>query len=201
MTRIRIIGLALVAASALSAGGAASASAFTEFVAKPSGQSVTASQSELHTFTIGGASVTCKSAVFTGTAPAEKFTVFEMNPAYSECSAFGFVGSKAKMNECKFAMHITGVVDVKCPTGKEIEIEVNNGGPCIVKIPAQTGLKKLEYVNVTGKNGRASVEAKINIKKIAYTSNRKGVGCPAQAEEATYTGGSVAEGSGTLEVK
>ncbi len=201
MNRIRVIGLAIVAVVALSALTAASASAFTEFVAKPASQKVTAGQTKAHKFTIGSASVECKKAEFTGETSLEKFTAIEFNASYGECTAFGFVGSNVKMNECKYNLHISGAVDVKCTGTKKIEIEVNNGGPCIISVGSQNGLKNGTYTNVIGKNGRASVEDKFNIKKIVYSSNGKGLGCPGNGQEAVYEGASVAEGSGTLEVK
>jgi hypothetical protein len=49
-----------MAVFAVSAVGAASASAFTEFVAKPAVQKITAGQTENHKFTVGGGTVECK---------------------------------------------------------------------------------------------------------------------------------------------
>jgi hypothetical protein len=197
MLRVRILGVALVAVFALSVVAASSASAFTLFLSHPANQMVTAGQKGKHKFTVGGASVECNKATFLGNAPGLEFTLFKTTAAYSECTAFGFVGSSVRMNGCEYQLHIGGVVDVEnCETGKEIEIEVNNGGPCILKMPAQSGLKSVTYANVTGANGRASVEIKIAVKSITGTSNGQGTGCPAAgAVTGEYTGSSVAEGA------
>ena len=195
MLRVRITGLALVAAFALSVVAASSASAFTLFLSEPANQMVSAGQLTTHKFEVGGASVECTTANFLGTAPGLSFTLFKTSFEYSGCTAFGFVGSTVHSNKCEYQLHISGLVDVECPSGKEIEILVNNGGPCILKIPAQTGLEKVTYANITGKNGRGSVEIKIKAEKIKGTSNGKGIGCPAAgAITGTYTGTSDAEG-------
>ncbi len=73
---------------------------------------------------------------------------------------------------------------------------------CRVWVPKQGSLEKVEYANTIGKNGRASVEIKLNVKEIATYSNETGLGCPTSGTKATYTGKSVAEGeTGTVEVK
>jgi hypothetical protein len=99
------------------------------------------------------------------------------------------------MNGCDYTLHLSGVTDFSCPTGKDIQILVANGSSCAILIKAQTGLQLITFKNVKGANGRMAVEAKLAIKKIAISSNGKGIGCPAvTATEAEYTGISIFEG-------
>jgi hypothetical protein len=208
MIRVRTLGLALVAMLAISAIAAASASAFENFVANPFPQKFTAGQATKHKFTVEGKAVECNMATFTGEAKAEKQKEVEVNAAYSECTAFAFIGSTVTMNGCKYDLHIIpgtnkGEADVvHCNTGKEIEIAVSNGSGCLITVGEQKGLKEITYGNVEGKNKRKSVEVVIAIKKIKLKSNGLGLGCPkATATEGEYAGSSIAEGeTGTLEV-
>jgi len=202
--RIRLIMLSLFAMFAMSAAATASASAATTFLSSPTKQAISAEQKEKHIFTVEGKKVECTKATFTAVAPAtEAFTELETSAAYSGCTAFGFISSEVLMNGCTYVLHAAGTVDIKCPAGKKIEVDVNNGSGCVISIGAQTGLKTIEYLGVTGKNGRLSVEIKIKAKEIAAESNGKGLGCPKSgAQKGEYTGTAVAEGAtGTLDVE
>lgn len=194
--------MALVAVFAVSAVASASASAFTNFVSKPAPQSFAAEQVGKHKFTISGSAVECEIAKFKGKTEKEKQTTLKkVEAVYEKCTAFGFVSSTVNMNGCTYGFNIAGEVEVECPTGKEIEIAVSNGSGCAVKIGTQSKLKSVTYTNVKGKNGRNSVEINVGVKKVKYTSNEKGFGCPKNGGEAEYKGIAVAEGAtGTLEV-
>jgi hypothetical protein len=197
MFRLKTVGV-LMAIVALCAATASSASAFTEFLSSPVGQEILADQTTTHIFTVEEKEVTCTTAHFSAKSATEAFTEILVTPVYSGCTAFTFIKSEVLMNECDFDLHINGTVDILCPTGKSIEIDVNNGSGCVITIGAQNGLKGITYENVTGKNGRLSVDILINVTGIAATSNGKGLGCPtAGAHTGTYTGSAVAEGDGT----
>jgi hypothetical protein len=205
---------------------ASAASAFKNFVVKPVPQEVVAGQTVKHVFTLPGSpAVECEVAKFTSKVNTETSPDGLFRPTYEKCTAFGFPATITTHNHCEYELIAeTGAVAVvnfnfkkfqeptvgetTCGTTKaqgeakeELEIAVSNGSGCDVLVPAQAGLKKVEYANVTGKNGRKSVEVKIKVEKIKTFSNAKGIGCPANGLEGTYTGASVAEGAtGTVEV-
>jgi hypothetical protein len=208
MTRTRMIGLALVAAFALSAVASASASAFTLFVSSSLGQKAAALQKTKHIFTVEGKKVECELAHFTGTTLATSllFTKFTTLAKYEKCTAFTFISSTVNMHTCKYELGIGGLVNIVGCAGSEIEINVNNGAGCKITVEEQK-LKGITYANVTGKNGRASTEVKIAVKEIKSTSNGAGTGCPIKSKvkgetKGEYTGTAVAEGeTGTLKVE
>lgn len=196
MSRIRIIGLAFVAALAMSVVASSSASAFTLFLSHPANQMVTAGQDGKHKFTVEGKNVECEKAVFLGNAPGLEFTSFKTTADYKECTALGFAESIVHMNQCEYVLHASGLVDITCPTGKLIEILVNNLSGCAIHVHPQTGLEKVTYNNIAvGKNGRMVVEVNIKVENILALSNGKGIGCPkAGDQKAKYEGKSLAEG-------
>ena len=196
MIRTRTIGACLIAMFAMSAFGTASASAFTLLLSHPAPQLVLAVQIGKHVFTVEGKKVECNIAHFHALVTILNSSLVLIKPIYSECTAFGFVNSTVHVNSCHYTLHIDGKTDIGCPAGREIEILVNNGSSCTIKVKPQTGLQLVTFANVKGANGRMGVETKIAIKKIALTSNGKGIGCPAaSATEGEYTGNSIAEGA------
>jgi hypothetical protein len=62
---------------------------------------------------------------------------------------------------------------------------------CEINIP--TGQEFTEGAEAKGIAG-GKIEASFSIKKIKYTSNEKGTGCPKNGEEATFSGSIIAEG-------
>jgi len=171
--KLKVLGPALVAVLAMGAVGASGASAtnFTSF----SGAKITAEDTGSIKFTITGQTVTCKKAVFTGTAPAASFTELAVNAEYSECTT-GFAeatitgfGKPGEAEKCYFVFYSTGLVDLLCSTGAEVTI---NAGPCVVHIPARTSLGSLTYTN-----NSSHVDIGINLTKIVAT-HTDGFLCP-----------------------
>lgn len=190
MKHVKIFGLALVVMVALSVTLTSIASAaLLLFVAEQYPVMLLAHQSEANDFEIGSSKVECTTALFSSgsiSGPTEEVLV---HPSYSGCTAFGFVGATVKTEGCNYILHISGVVDIECETGKKIEIVAST---CTVKVPAQTGLKEVGYSNIAGPPMEVNVEDKVT--KIAYESN-KGFGCPPNnTEEATYKGSENTEG-------
>jgi hypothetical protein len=195
MIRIRTILVCVVAMLAMSALGAGSASAFTALLSHPAIQSVLAAQTKSHVFTVESKTVTCEDVHFTGTTKGLISTLILITPKYNKCTAFGFINSTVHVNGCDYTLHISGVTDINCPSGRLMEILVANGSGCAIHIKPQTGLQSVTFSNEKGKNGRMGVLVTIGIKKIAVSSNGKGIGCPAAtATEGEYTGTSLAEG-------
>ncbi len=84
---------------------------------------------------------------------------------------------------------IAGTVDIK-PTGTTCDITIKTPSTgCELKVLPQTGLSSVTYKNAAGK-----IDAKFEIKKVAYESNETGLLCPKDGEESEYTGEIEAEG-------
>jgi hypothetical protein len=185
MTRIRFIGLALVAAFALSAAAAASASA--------------------HTF---NSTVTGKLKVVSNTS--QVFATHGLTPVEVVCTTVEAVTGEAKAGaqaEITSKVHYSGCT-LKIGTGTPLTAEVSDptynfhaeneavdnttevkikASGCTVTVPAQNGLKKVTY-----KNEGNDVNVAANVEKIKWSQS--GLTCgTASGEGATYAGNALIE--------
>ncbi len=219
MTRnLKVLVLGLVAALALTAVAASSASAFTKFKADTGTTSFKGSQAGTAKFVTNAGTIECTGGTFRGmvTSGAETTTVEtgESSAAagetefgkkgieWSGCTFFIF-GVSIPSNGCQFRFHAptggtTGLVDV-----------VNGGGTCATEgitfaalgcklhIRPQTGLSSVTYSNSGSGTGK-SVKVEPNpVTGITYTAE----GCPAgngTASNGTYGDGSVSGSSSVL---
>jgi hypothetical protein len=193
---LKALGLALVAAFAMSAvvASAASATAGT-LTTFPAGKTVigTAGQSGEHVLTltdhpINGAfnSLRCKRVTFTGTAGVSTgATSMAVYPAYSECTAFGqpvtisigceYVFNTSTPTADGLGWHVT--TDISCSGANMIKIVT---GTCEVTVGSQTNLSTNQVTN----SGAASPETAMdlllhtNITGIKYTVVKDNIGCP-----------------------
>jgi len=147
---LKVLGLALVALLAMSAMVASAASAHPVFTA-PEGSSIKAEDTGKIKFTVTGQEVFCEKAVFTGSAGAAPINSITVNATYEACKSglgttatvTGF-GQHGESGKCNFVLYSTGTADLVCPSGQDVTVDV---GPCVVHIPAQTGLSKVTYTN------------------------------------------------------
>lgn len=188
MKRIHILGLAIMVGFALSAVGAASASAFTEFIGKPVGGEIKDHNLNTHKFKTSVGTVECKKTTSKGTVEKEKSTENKESVKYEECKLTSPFEGSATVSEAKYDFHIAGTVDI------ENEITVTTG-LCTIKVAAQKGLKEVKYANNGGK-----IKLTAAVKSIKYTTSGF---CGTKSEaNGEYTGESEAEvAGGTLEVK
>ncbi len=185
----------LLAAVALLMAAAPAVAQAKKFQAEVYPASIHGVQEGINKFTVEGApAVECETAEFNGTL-TEASEWLKITPTYGKCKAFGFA-STVTFNGCQYEFHTNGSVDVLCPSGKKIVIEVTEGlaKGCKVEIGEQKGLESVKYENIAG--GKVRVTA--NVKHVAYRSNEVGFGCPANGKEATYEGKVVAEGKNEL---
>jgi hypothetical protein len=176
MQRIRLIGLALLAMFAIAVTAASAASAHS-FKAQTYPDTVRAHAINPQGFQISGSVSVCSKATFEGTATAASETL-EVHPKYEGCEVELAGTFKAKVNTegCNYLFHAAtpltqeGSVDVVCQTGKEINVVVEGiEGGCSIKIPGQTGLKTIEYVN-EGTGSTAKTEVNARVSGIAWTT-------------------------------
>src|SRR6478609_1691857 len=87
---------------------------------------------ENHVLTIeAGFGVMCKTATFTGTAPAKSNATLELTPSYSGCTAFGLAATVA-INSCKFKfLSVSGAATPWA--GSAVELLCSNASPATVK--------------------------------------------------------------------
>lgn len=172
---LKVLGLALVAALALTAlvGSTAQANENGKFTAASYTSTGSGIDTGTHEFTAAGGSVKCSHATFSGTSSAAS-TTQTITPVYEECTAFGFVGATVTMNGCDYLFHLTGTgaggsyngnVDLVCPENKEVTIDA---GPCTIHIPGQTGLGPVSFTNGTS-GGLSDITNHANVNNIEGT--------------------------------
>jgi hypothetical protein len=156
-----------------------------------------------HAIGTEGGKVECGKVTVSGNL-SEPVNPLSLAPAYSECVAFGFSNATVTMNGCTYAYWLnetgaTYTMDVQCPAGKEIQI---SGGTCKVSIPAQTGLKAVDYANLDATaNDRSKIEILSNVSGLTYDVTNDGFACPFPGTQnvgvrtnGTYTGDTLLEG-------
>jgi hypothetical protein len=90
------------------------------------------------------------------------------NVVYSTCNVAG-APSTVKMNGCDYLFHSNGEVDVKCPEGKTIDIEVLETG-CKFSIGSQNGLNKVSFTTI-GATPNREVTVSTNVTGVTGTAN------------------------------
>jgi hypothetical protein len=189
--RARVLGLMLTAVLGLAAASASTAAA-TKFTAASYPVKITAATVETHRFTVGGGTVSCTSAEFSGelSAASEQLTVI---PAYRECTAFGFINAKVTgfgAGKCDYTFYAAGQVDLDCSAGNQVQID---SGGCTTTFSAaeNQGLSANSYTNATPTAKQVTVDTQITgIHAVVHS----GFGCPVAG--GTYTNGAYSGSSG-----
>jgi hypothetical protein len=187
MRYITMLGLALLAASAIAGASAVSVSALEhEFIASKTGKIKSKWTSE-QVFKTGAGTIECTSATGTGEVTTLKSTTNKEAITYSGCTGFG---TGIKIGTVHFEFYANGSAKIE----KSVSV-TPEGASCQVIIPAQT-LESVSYTNSSGK-----VVASANIFKIH--SFGSGGSCGSEEETGgSYTGSIKAElEGGTLEWK
>lgn len=126
----------------------------------------------------------CKSS-FSSTLTSAS-SILEAEVTFSKCQA-GLGTVSVNTTGCKFKYHLeegsvddfTGSLDLVCPVGAAVDIEIPAIG-CTMTIPPQTGLKKVHFHNETAK-GDITVQAEVS-GALHYTVAKGGVFCGATGE-------------------
>jgi hypothetical protein len=189
MKRIKLFGLCLVAALAVSSVSTVAASAH-EFVASKAG-TVKDKQVNNHKFRTNAGTVECGSEASEGTAVAGSQKTNKEKVKYAECAAFGF---EATISEAEYEFSAEEWVSVL----NKVTIEVPLAG-CKVTI-GTTKNKELKKVPYKNSAPAKTIEAKALVKGITYTSS--GGLCGTSGENGEYSGSSKLElVGGTIEWK
>lgn len=210
--RFRTVGTLALAMLALAAGSVASAEAKPLFEADSYPATIDGVTIEAASiFTFGSIyKWECKKAPFQGKLSAAA-TSLTLTPSYQECRwrwpviepppPFSIV--EVKMNGCDFSLNALEFlkkdeylshVDLSCPAGKVVEIDLHENTPviCRLTVPAQTNRADVKLIDQTGKEGTSDddVEARITVEKLHYTQDSAGT-CPVAAgtyEDLQYLG-------------
>jgi hypothetical protein len=183
MKHLKILGLAAIAALALTAWmGAASASALT-FTSESAPITVTGKQTETAKFTTSAGTISCTGGTFNGTQATTSATTQTTSIAYSGCTFLGVFGVVVNTTGCNYVFKSAGTVDVECAAGKAITFSAVG---CTVTVGAQTGLSKVSY-STTGTTTTREIVVSPAVTNIKYHT---GTGCP---------GGTVNGTTGTYE--
>jgi len=144
----------------------------TEFHAGTSPHTLwSGTQSGEDVFTVKAGTVKCRKITSSGTTTAATTTTLDLTPSFSECTAFGFVGTTVDANGCIYRLHTakegisTQGTSIVCPEGKAIVVTASN---CELSVPAQGVLGTVTYTNTEG-----DITADLNLSAIKYTQVSK----------------------------
>jgi len=154
--KLRALGLALLAAFAMSAIGAQAASAdlFTS-AAEGEATVLTSSEDTAVEFSYSIGTVQCKVAKFSGTQTGEEATELTITPTYEECT-FGGEPMIYRTNHCKYKFTTETVeghapVGIECENeGEHIEHEIIPWNHCTLTIAPQTTAGGVTYTDEGG---------------------------------------------------
>jgi hypothetical protein len=216
MRNVKILGLALVAAFALSAVVASAASAnanywFTSDAATGATTILKGEQSEPNgdRFVVDGGTVRCETTHYTGTTVGPTVTTLTLSAEYSGCK-FGAFSATVTMGSCHYLIHTdtngdttNGSYDtistITCTSG-DITVTVTSAGTtkCILHVPAQNLGTGLVGTTGTTAGNIHDITAHINFSTITYTqTGGTGLGaCPNLGSTETHNG--LYEGTPTL---
>lgn len=208
---LKTYGLALISALVMSAAFASTAQA-TEWVAEELGETVgyftgtqiTHNSRSFHVLKAGNSEIQCEEASFVGEiALKQKFIT--LTPTYNKCKTLSGLPVTITENGCDFTFYsgtqsekdkndfFDGATDIKCPTGKEVEIHVylsaenhsKGSSWCTIRIPEQSTLVANTYTNTTTGVKDIDITTELTITKLEITGS---FSCGLGVTEGTYTG-------------
>lgn len=201
---LKALGLAVVAAFAMSAVAASAASAENQFKADDYPVVLTGhEEGEVNRFNVGNSSLECDSTTFEGTAE-EDSTSLTITPHYDDCKTSAGTSAKVHLNGCDFEFtageHVgthefEGDAHIRCPSEQSITLTIpESGSLCVIHIGEQTvrqdGEHSLTFTNNTNGGGTADDDVTVDV-DVTVTANvtKESIFCPLSGgvtNEATY---------------
>ncbi len=185
--KLKTLGLALVAALALSAVGAASASAWFDWEGEKH-PTPTGSAKSIQVFATKTEELSCEELSFDGGEidGAE----IKATPTFGKCTFTGETSLPADVDSagCQLAFHTDSKMEIDCPAGKEIHVSVTVGKlklDCLT-IPEQTPKTPAALFTNQGTGASRDILVKSEVEGIKYT--RKGACGSGTFEDASYHG-------------
>jgi hypothetical protein len=169
--KLKVLLLAAMAVTAVSAFSVASAQAFTKFKNPEGGNTVivstpdgTVSKEHHHVFVTEAGTLTCSTAEFKGTISVATTASQELSiVSYKNCDFQG-VGATVTPNGCTYVLNAGGSFQIKCPTSKVIEV---TAGSCVIKVGEQSSLSGLGYASI---NTSKEITFTMSVKAITYSA-------------------------------
>jgi len=194
---VKILGLLVVAAMAMSAMVASAASA-VEFHSDSTNTWLTntTTTGTSHKFDAAGNNITCTTASFKSTQEAKTTSSIKAEATYANCTFFG-VAVTVSMGNCAYEFKANGEVAVvdrtglNCDSAKITFKGTFLGASCHVEIGEQTGLKTATYDGASTAVGTVTVTPAVT--GITYTATGGLCG-----ETGTKTNGNYTSGTTTM---
>jgi hypothetical protein len=190
---IKVLGLGLLAALAVSSAAAPAASAIPRFHSEFAGIVLTGGQTGIvaNVLTTDLGEMKCNVVRFSGTQAAMTTTTMTLKPTYEECKLAG-KNAVVTLNGCRYTFHLEEQMEpiearmgIECPAGEELEIDTPE---CTITISPQEPRKEVTFTN-EGEGKTRAVVADLNVSGLHYVEH--GAGCASQkqtTENGTYTG-------------
>jgi uncharacterized membrane protein len=204
MTRIKTLGLALVAAMALTAVMASAASA--QFTSNKEHTIITGSQktgtNDVFSAGEGFGGITCENATFSGTAVTKNDPDQTIFPTYSSCKdSFGRIADidNSAVNPLKYTFTSTGGGNGIVHVSGEMTLTVTNGGSVICTVVIKNGQTN-NGITFTNLGGTKGVETTSHSTNVISTTSGGFFNCGVSNGEhktGTYDGVSVVTGKDT----
>jgi hypothetical protein len=190
--------LAVVAlAAVVSAAGAAAPTLKTP---GHSGATISGAQIGNHIFTFGSPrELECGVATFSGALSGESSTTLELTPTYDKCKTKAVLGvsfpATVQMNGCTYLLHgeanatrealgeFAANVDLVCPSGKEVVLDVNGAAACSLTVPPFSG-----HLGTTIRNAATFIKSVEVATNVSATANGSGGICGGSGQTSTYKG-------------
>jgi hypothetical protein len=193
--RLKILGLTLLAALAVGAVAALTASAsFPLFHVEAEDTVLTGSQGQLanaNVLTTDFGELKCKDVKYAGTQEGLTASTLTLKPKFEQCQHNG-ENAVVTENTCAFLFHlgestepVEAQMDIECVDGDQLVVHTEE---CTTTIPPQSGLKKVTFTN-EGEATTRSIIADLNVGEIHYVEH--GEGCATETEtteNGTFTG-------------
>jgi hypothetical protein len=178
--KLKVLGLALVAAFAMSTVVASAASATAwQFHSNTDNSILTGEQHNVDVVSYDSGAYRCSSVTYTGTAAGTTNSTITVTPAYSGCKLAFIINITVNPTGCAYTFHAEtidangnyeGSVDIECTDGSVIDVIAPG---CEITVPAQTGLKKVTFTNL-GSGHTQEVTVDVNISNtITYIEHQK----------------------------
>jgi len=192
----KVLGLALVAAFAMSAVVASAASA--DFRSESDHTIITGTQGVPNTFTVTAGTTHCGTATFEGTSTETTSSSITITPTYENCRITNFgvetVNATVDMNGCHYLLTTTGQVHLECNTGLGSAVEVT-APLCVITVHPQT-VSSVDYANI-GSGTTREVRVTATATGITYTQSATCPGGNNTYHNGTYNGTVTATGEDT----
>ncbi len=192
MRSLKALGLALVAALAMSAVAATGASAQFESEAADTVLDVTSNETQKFTYSSGGIAVECNEVTVESTVAGTATTEVTAIPHYTDCEPILGNATAIDFNSCAYVFTLadnatTGTAHIECDSGDSVTVTVGaSGSLCSFHIGAQT-VGNITY-SVVGSGSSREIKLHPTVTGIDATRTGSALCGAASSSTGTYVG-------------